>query len=166
MRHGVYNKPEMPLAPCLVNTMQLSPEGSESSTAGTIEALSQGVYESINAKGYSLLLDDVRSAIIDEVAYLSGWATLECQRQSTAPITLDSAVTLSAEEWSIIRATCFASIDLKQAQLVESVGSMGSERYGLDVNTANALWKEERDRVPQLAFNALPWSIDTDEHPD
>lgn len=147
--------------------MILSPEGAESTNAGSIEALSQSLFDGVSAKGYSLLLEDVQKAILDEVEYLAGWKTLECQRTASSAITLDIALILSVEEWSIIRPTCQASVDAKQAQLVESAGSMGSERYGLDVNSATQIYNEERSKVPQLAFNALPWSILTDdEHPD
>ncbi|OJU54639.1 MAG: hypothetical protein BGN93_13075, partial [Acinetobacter sp. 39-4] len=85
--------------------------------AGSIEELATTFYQKLQMKGYSLLVEDVTNALIEETKRYAGCATLRCQRGSTNIIIIDTTIVLEGFEWFIIEPCLSANCDLIQAQL-------------------------------------------------
>ncbi|WP_151743001.1 MULTISPECIES: hypothetical protein [unclassified Acinetobacter] len=144
--------------------MQLLPDdGSQNPrvVAGSINELATIFYQKLQMKGYSLLLDDVLKALIEETKRYAGLATLTCQRGSLSIIYIDENLRLEAFEWVIIEPCLNANCDLIQAQLVEASRSMGGDGFGMTVSEAEQNYKEAKELMPKNAFVAPPFSFKT-----
>lgn len=128
--------------------------------AGTIDELSELVEGELVLSGYSLGQDDIKTVILSECKYYSGWAMFEAQKDSV--INIDGALVLDSYEWSILEPAIKAHLDLLQAQRMESIRSLGAQEFGLSVSEARQIYREERDSVPKLAFVDEPYSLDLD----
>lgn len=128
--------------------------------AGTIDELSELIESELVLSGYSLGQDDIKTVILSECKFYSGWAMFEAQKDSV--INIDGALVLDSYEWSILEPAIKAHLDLLQAQRMESIRSLGAQEFGLSVSEARQIYKEERDSVPKLAFVDEPYSLDLD----
>ncbi|MCK4090657.1 hypothetical protein [Acinetobacter radioresistens] len=131
-----------------------------SSQAGTVAELSDLVTHELVMSGYSLDQDDVQSIILAECRYYSGWAMFEAQKNSV--ISLDGGLILDAYEWSILEPAIRAHLDLKQAQRMESIKSIGSADFGLSVSEARQIYIQERAEIPKTSFIEPPYSLELD----
>lgn len=131
-----------------------------SSQAGTVAELSDLVANELSMSGYSLGQDDVQSIILAECRYYSGWAMFEAQKSSV--ISLDDSLVLDAYEWSILEPAIRAHLDLRQAQHMEAIKSIGSTDFGLTVSEARQIYLQERAEVPKTAFVEPPYSVELD----
>lgn len=131
-----------------------------SSQAGTVAELSDLVANELSMSGYSLGQDDVQSIILAECRYYSGWAMFEAQKSSV--ISLDDSLVLDAYEWSILEPAIRAHLDLRQAQHMEAIKSIGSTDFGLSVSEARQIYSQERAEVPKTAFVEPPYSLELD----
>lgn len=131
-----------------------------SSQAGTVAELSDLVTNELSMSGYSLGQDDVQSIILAECRYYSGWAMFEAQKSSV--ISLDDSLVLDAYEWSILEPAIRAHLDLRQAQHMESIKSLGATDFGLSVSEARQIYLQERAEVPKTAFVEPPYSLELD----
>lgn len=131
-----------------------------SSQAGTVTELSDLVTHELVMSGYSLDQDDVQSIILAECRYYSGWAMFEAQKNSV--ISLDGGLILDAYEWSILEPAIRAHLDLKQAQRMESIKSIGSADFGLSVSEARQIYIQERAEIPKTSFIEPPYSLELD----
>jgi hypothetical protein len=131
-----------------------------SSQAGTVLELSDLVESALVMSGYSLDQGDVQSVILDECRYYSGWAMFEAQKSSV--ISLDDSLVLDAYEWSILEPAIRAHLDLKQAQRMESIKSLGASDFGLSVSEARQIYIQERAEMPKTAFVEPPYSLELD----
>lgn len=131
-----------------------------SSQAGTVAELSDLVTNELLMSGYSLGQDDVQSIILAECRYYSGWAMFEAQKSSV--ISLDDSLVLDAYEWSILEPAIRAHLDLRQAQHMEAIKSIGSTDFGLSVSEARQIYLQERAEVPKTAFVEPPYSLELD----
>jgi hypothetical protein len=131
-----------------------------SSQAGTVAELSDLVANELSMSGYSLGQDDVQSIILAECRYYSGWAMFEAQKSSV--ISLDDSLVLDAYEWSILEPAIRAHLDLRQAQHMEAIKSIGSTDFGLSVSEARQIYLQERAEVPKTAFVEPPYSLELD----
>jgi hypothetical protein len=131
-----------------------------SASAGTVKELSNLVFNELILSGYSLGEDDIENVILSECRVYSGWSMFDSQRDSV--IKIDSDLILSQGEWSILEPVIKANLDLKQAQRMESIKSIGSQDFGLSVSEARQIHKEERDAMPRLAFCEEPYSLELD----
>lgn len=129
-----------------------------STHAGTVDELSELVFQELLLSGYSLGLDDIKSVILAECRFYSGWAMFEAQKDSI--IKIDGALILDSYEWAILEPVIKANLDLKQAQRMESIKSLGGQEFGLSVSEARQIYKVERDAVPKLAFVEEPYSVE------
>ncbi|MEW7965762.1 hypothetical protein AB0858_14065, partial [Acinetobacter baumannii] len=50
--------------------------------AGSIQQLSEELYKEYQLTGYSILLEDIVKAFIEETKTYAGWATLDCQAKA------------------------------------------------------------------------------------
>lgn len=128
--------------------------------AGTVDELSELIEQELLLCGYSLGQEDIKTVILVECKYYSGWAMFEAQKDSV--IKIDGALVLDSYEWSILEPAIKAHLDLKQAQRMESIRSLGAQDFGLSVSEARQIYKEERDSVPKLAFVEEPYSLELD----
>lgn len=131
-----------------------------SANAGTIGELSALVFDELTLSGYSLGEDDIETVILAECRFYAGWAMFESQKDSI--IKIDNNLILDQAEWSILEPVIKASLDLKQAQRMESIRSLGAQEFGLSVSEARQIYKEERDSMPRLAFIEEPYSLELD----
>lgn len=131
-----------------------------SSQAGTVEELADLVAHELVMSGYSLDQDDVKTVILAECRYYSGWAMFEAQKSSV--ISLDGSLILDAYEWSILEPAIRAHLDLKQAQRMESIKSTGLADFGLSVSEAKGIYSQERSEIPKTAFVEHPYSLELD----
>jgi len=131
-----------------------------SSQAGTVAELSDLVTNELLMSGYSLGQDDVQSIILAECRYYSGWAMFEAQKSSV--ISLDDSLVLDAYEWSILEPAIRAHLDLRQAQHMEAIKSLGATDFGLSVSEARQIYLQERAEVPKTAFVEPPYSLELD----
>ncbi|MCH2003623.1 MULTISPECIES: hypothetical protein [Acinetobacter] len=129
-----------------------------STKAGTVDELAELVFQELLLSGYSLGLDDIQNVIQAECRFYSGWAMFEAQKDSV--IKIDGNLILDSYEWSILEPVIKANLDLKQAQRMESIKSLGGQEFGLSVSEARQIHKEERDAVPKLAFIEEPYSVE------
>lgn len=144
--------------------MQLLPDnGSQNPKviAGPISVLASNFHQKLQMKGYSLLLEDVTAALIQETERYAGWATLSCQRGLTSAIEIDGNMVLEGFEYAIIEPCFSANCDLIQAQLVEGSRSMGGDGFGLSVSEAEQAYREAKELMPKNAFVAPPFSFKT-----
>lgn len=144
--------------------MQLLPKdgtGSFRAVAGAISALAALYYQKLALKGYSLLLEDVETAFIEEVKRYAGWQSLTCQKSAAAPIEVDGKLVLEAFEWVIIEPCVKANCDLIQASLVEASRSMGGDGFGMTVSEAEQAYEAEKEKMPKNAFVQPPFSFKT-----
>ncbi|MGM7312917.1 hypothetical protein ACOI3P_24925, partial [Acinetobacter baumannii] len=101
--------------------MKLLPESEGYAVvAGSIQQLSEELYKEYQLSGYSILLDDIVKAFLDEAKYYAGWAVLDCQTKATTSIELNETIVLSGDEYVIIQPLVKAHCDLLQARLVEA----------------------------------------------
>lgn len=131
-----------------------------SANAGTVGELSALVFDELTLSGYSLGDDDIKTVILAECRFYAGWAMFESQKDSI--IKIDQNLILDQAEWSILEPVIKASLDLKQAQRMESIRSLGAQEFGLSVSEARQIYKEERDSMPRLAFIEEPYSLELD----
>ncbi|MDM1021585.1 hypothetical protein QSV37_14915 [Acinetobacter sp. VNK23] len=145
--------------------MQLLPDdGSQNPKviAGPISVLASNFHQKLQMKGYSLLLEDVTAALIQETELYAGkGATLSCQRGLTSAIEIDENLILEGFEYAIIEPCFRANCDLIQAQLVEGSRSMGGDGFGLSVSEAEQAYREAKELMPKNAFVAPPFSFKT-----
>ena len=128
--------------------------------AGTVAELTQLVFGERTLSGQSLDEDDILAVILVECRFYAGWAMFESQSDSV--IEINENLVIDQGEWSILEPVIKANLDLKQAQRMESIKSLGSQDFGLTVSEANQLYKEERDAMPRLAFIEEPYSLELD----
>ena len=84
--------------------MKLLPESEGYAVvAGSIQQLSEELYKEYQLSGYSILLDDIVKAFLDEAKYYAGWAVLDCQTKATTSIELNETIVLSGDEYVIIQ---------------------------------------------------------------
>ncbi|OJU92174.1 MAG: hypothetical protein BGO19_12450 [Acinetobacter sp. 38-8] len=129
--------------------------------AGSIEELATTFYQKLQMKGYSLLVEDVTNALIEETKRYAGCATLRCQRGSTNIIIIDKTIVLEGFEWFIIEPCLSANCDLIQAQLVEASRSMGGDGFGMSVSEAEQAYNQAKELMPKNAFVEPPFSFKT-----
>lgn len=129
--------------------------------AGSIAEIALLFYEKLQMKGYSLLLEDVTTALIEETKRYAGWATLTCQRGSTSIITISPDLILEGFEWVIIEPCFSTNCDVIQAHLVEASRSMGGDGFGMTVSEAEQNHKDAKEQMPKLAFVSPPFSFKT-----
>ncbi|MEO4113898.1 hypothetical protein ACOKPE_08000 [Acinetobacter baumannii] len=140
--------------------MKLLPESEGFAVvAGSIQQLSEELYKEYQLSGYSILLDDIVKAFLDETKYYAGWAVLDCQTKATTSIELNETIELSGDEYVIIQPLVKAHCDLLQARLVEATRGLGVESYGLSVSEAQQIYNEKKDALPKLAFCMAPMSF-------
>ena len=140
--------------------MKLLPESEGYAVvAGSIQQLSEELYKEYQLSGYSILLDDIVRAFLDEAKYYAGWAVLDCQTKATTSIELNETIELSGDEYVIIQPLVKAHCDLLQARLVEATRGLGVESYGLSVSEAQQNYNEKKDALPKLAFCMAPMSF-------
>lgn len=130
--------------------------------AGTVADLSATLHAELQMSGYSLLLDDVRDAVLCEARLYAGWATFEVQRFANAPVELDSTLSIDAYEWAFIEPVIRAHCDMLQAIRMEGSRSLGAENFGLSVSEARQIYQEQRDLLPKNAFISPPFTLDID----
>ena len=130
-------------------------------TAGTLQELAEHLLQEYENGGYSLLIDDVLKAYINETQYYAAWATLQAQRDATDIVLVDGNLVLMAHEYAIIEQAVRAHCELKHARLVEGSRSLGGDGFGLSVSEASQNYTLERDRIAQLAFCEPPFSFKT-----
>lgn len=128
--------------------------------AGTVAELSSLVFGELTLSGYSLGENDISKVILTECRFYAGWAMFESQRDSVIEINED--LVLDQGEWSILEPVIKANLDLKQAQRMESIRSLGAQEFGLSVSEANQIYRDERDAMPRLAFIEAPYSLELD----
>lgn len=131
-----------------------------SARAGTVAELSSLVYDELTLSGYSLGVDDIQLVMLAECRFYAGWAMFESQSDSV--IEIDENLVIDQGEWSILEPVIRANLDLKQAQRMESIKSLGTQEFGLTVSEAKQLYKEERDAMPRLAFVEEPYTLELD----
>ncbi|WP_147433940.1 hypothetical protein [Acinetobacter chengduensis] len=131
-----------------------------STKAGTVAELTSLVFGELTLSGYSLGEDDILNVILAECRFYAGWAMFESQNHSV--IELDENLVIDQGEWAILEPVIKANLDLKQAQRMESIRSLGAQEFGLSVGEAKQMYKEERDAMPRLAFIEEPYSLDLD----
>ena len=140
--------------------MKLLPESEGFAVvAGSIQQLSEELYKEYQLSGYSILLDDIVKAFLDETKYYAGWAVLDCQTKATTSIELNETIELSGDEYVIIQPLVKAHCDLLQARLVEATRGLGVESYGLSVSEAQQNYNEKKDALPKLVFCMAPISF-------
>ncbi|EPF2489683.1 hypothetical protein ACSP9A_002213 [Acinetobacter baumannii] len=140
--------------------MKLLPESEwYAVVAGSIQQLSEELYKEYQLSGYSILLDDIVRAFLEEAKYYAGWTVLDCQTKASTSIELNETIELSGDEYVIIQPVVKAHCDLLQARLVESTRGLGVESYGLSVSEAQQIYNEKKDALPKLAFCMAPISF-------
>ncbi|MCZ2981738.1 hypothetical protein NYY70_16120 [Acinetobacter baumannii] len=127
--------------------------------AGSIQQLSEELYKEYQLTGYSILLEDIVKAFIEETKTYAGWATLDCQAKAITSIELNETIELNGDEYVIILPLVKAHCDLLQARLVEATHGLGVESYGLSVSEAQQIYNEKKDALPKLAFCMAPMSF-------
>ena len=131
-----------------------------SANAGTVDELSKLVEQELVLSGYSLGLDDIKTVILAECRHYSGWSMFESQKDEV--IQIDGELVLDQSEWAILEPVIKANLDLKQAQRMESIRSLGGQEFGLSVSEARQLYMQERSDMPKLAFIEEPFSLELD----
>ncbi|MBE2171019.1 hypothetical protein IIQ44_03760 [Acinetobacter oleivorans] len=141
--------------------MKLLPESEGYAVvAGSIQQLSEELYKEYQLTGYSILLEDIVKAFIEETKSYAGWAAaLDCQIKATTSIELNETIELNGDEYVIILPLVKAHCDLLQARLVEATRGLGVESYGLSVSEAQQIYNEKKEALPQLAFLMAPISF-------
>lgn len=130
--------------------------------AGSIQQLSEELYKEYQLSGYSILLEDIVKAYIEETKAYAGWAEyLYCQTKATTTIELNEAIELNGDEYVIILPLVKAHCDLLQARLVEATRGLGVESYGLSVSEAQQNYNQKKEELPKLAFCMPPRSFNT-----
>ncbi|MFK6686377.1 hypothetical protein Q4372_18100 [Acinetobacter baumannii] len=140
--------------------MKLLPESEGYAVvAGSIQQLSEELYKEYQLTGYSILLEDIVKAFIEETKSYAGWATLDCQTKAITSIELNESIELNGDEYVIIVPLVKAHCDLLQARLVEATRGLGVESYGLSVSEAQQNYNEKKEALPKLAFLMVPKSF-------
>jgi pyruvate kinase len=129
-------------------------------TVGTIAEISERLHTELQLSGYSLLVDDVQDAMIEEARLYAAWATFEEQRFATLTISLNTSLKIDAYEWAFIKPVVLAHCDWLQAQRNEASRSLGVEAFGLSVSEARGNYDQQRDLLPKNAFIAPPFTLD------
>lgn len=129
-----------------------------STKAGTVAELAELIENELVLSGYSLGLDDIKVVILAECKFYSGWAMFEAQKDTV--IKIDESLVIDSCEWSILEPVIKANLDLKQAQRMESIRSIGTQEFGLSVSEARQIYQQERDAMPKNAFVEEPYSVE------
>lgn len=132
----------------------------ERTHAGTVEELSEILAGELVLSGFSLGQDEVKSVILAECRYYSGWSVFESQ--SDGVIAIDAALILDRYEWSILEPAIRAHLNLLQARRMESIRSLGAQEFGLSVSEAEQTYQQERASIPKIAFIEPPYSLELD----
>lgn len=132
--------------------------------AGTLDALKTILHAELASSGYSLTAPEVLTSLKKAVRFYAAHATLETQRRqaegSTTAIPIDGSLTLDLYEWAIIQPLARAYCDLQQAYRMEAAGSLGMERYGMQVSEALQNAEQIEMAIPKSAFIEAPFSIE------
>lgn len=129
--------------------------------AQTLAVLADQLYQELSSNGYSLLLDDVVSAMIIDTQYYASWAVLECQRSAIIGLSIDENLVLEGFEWAIIEPVLRAHCDVIQSRLVEGSRSLGGDGFGLNVSEARQIYADARITMQNEAFCEPPSSFTT-----
>lgn len=129
--------------------------------AGTVGDIALQLHQELQARGYSLLFEDVLFAAMTDVQYYTSWAVLEVQRKDGENVFLDKDTPLEAYEWAIIEPVLRAHCDLIQANLMESSRSLGGEQFGLTVSEASQSYAEAKRNMQNEAFIEPPVALKT-----
>lgn len=127
---------------------------------GTLADIAQRLHAELQLTGYSLFLEDVQSAVLEEARLYASWAAFEVQRVSVSPITLDLNLSIDAYEWSFIEPVVRAHVEMIEARRGEASVSLGAQTYGMQYAEAQRNYQEQRDLLPKNAFVCPPYSID------
>lgn len=129
---------------------------------GTLDELAIQVGTTLLSAGSSVLPHDVLQIIKTETLFYMGYCDLDAHVGVTLPLVTDD-LRLNASEWAVIQPVVIAGCKLLQAERMEASGSIGAERFGLDVGTAQQLYDTARLELPNNAFVQPPYSLNFDE---
>lgn len=127
---------------------------------GSLGDIAQRLHTELQLAGYSVFVEDVESAVLEEARLYASWATFEVQRVAIASITLDLTLEIDAYEWSCIEPVVRAHIEMIEARRGEASVSLGAQTYGMQYAEAQRVYQEQRDLLPKTAFITPPYSID------
>lgn len=127
---------------------------------GTLGEIAQRLHSELVLSGYSVFVEDVQSAVLEEARLYASWAAFEVQRVATAPVTLDLTLIIDAYEWSFIEPVVRAHVEMIEARRGEASVSLGAQTYGMQYAEAQRIYQEQRDLLPKNAFINPPYSID------
>lgn len=131
--------------------------------SGSIKDVSLILFEELQNTGYSLLLSDVESAVINSAQKYAIWAVLEEQRKTKTVMLVNKDLIIHGYEWEIMHPLVRAHCDLLQARLVEGSRSMGGDGFGLTVSEADQKFVDAQLKLERDANYLPPFCFKTAE---
>ena len=127
----------------------------EDSEAGTIASLSDLLFNEYGLTGYSLVPDDIETALIADFKLYAGWKSTYTQNKGMVT-TLNKTQIVSVMEWMILEPVIRGHCELIQANRMEATGSLGGERFGLTVSEANQQYTDAKREMEGKTFVEEP----------
>lgn len=130
------------------------------SQAGDIKSLAMALLDEYQTMGYSLTQEDIETILINDYVFYAGWAYTQAQRNAQQLINRDAII--SVGEWGIMSQMIRHHCDYMHAQRMEGSGSLGGERFGLDVGTARQNYETAQENLKKDAFVEEVFTVDYD----
>lgn len=132
---------------------------------GTIQDVSQELYNELLTSGSSVLLSDVVTLMIINTKKYAGWSgELQPRPEDEAvlkPLLIITANTvLRVSDWIIIEPVARAHCDLVQARRMEGAQGLGVQPSGMSSSEALGLYNEAVRQMQKEAFQCQPFSLD------
>lgn len=144
-------------------------------SAGSINEISQMLYDELLTSGSSLLLSEVIKLLIASVKKYVAWAgglqikpdndELDKLTGELATLEINEETHLTLDEWVIIDPVVRAHCDLIQAGRMEGAQSLGVAPSGVGKSEADMVYREALERMKKEAFQCEPFSISFTDEP-
>ncbi len=133
----------------------------QSSEAASIASLADALFAEYGLLGYSLVPEDICTALINDMRFYAGWEATE-QQDLGKTIKLDENYPVALHEWAVLEPVIRAHCDFIHAQRMESAGSQGMERFGLSASEASQSYQNAKLEMKKEAFVEQPFTFDFD----
>lgn len=132
--------------------------GYQNSEVEELSVMAEHLFNEYGLLGYSLTVEDIEIALINDVRFYAGWEETYQQEKGESSV-IDRSYKLAVNEWAVLEPVIRAHCDFIQAQRVEGTGSLGGERFGLTVSEASQNYSNAKDVMKKEAFVEGPFTI-------
>ena len=124
---------------------------------GSIEQITNEVYDELLTTGSSLLDEEVLKIVIKAAKAYHTWSGELSTTNDDEVLIIDSNTVVAVDDWEIMKPVVLAHCDLAQARRLESMQELNT---GISTSEAMQLYKDAMTVMKKEAFQCMPTTFD------